>query len=466
MTALYKYSASEISNGIKQKLFSARDVTESALSRLDAVNPAINAVVDTHHDDALAEADRIDQCIAQNENPGDLAGVPVTIKINIDQAERMNTNGLLTQKDHRAKVDNPVVSNLKKSGAIVIGSTNTPAFSMRWFTNNRAHGHTLNPHNSNLTPGGSSGGAASAVAAGIGNIGHGTDIAGSVRYPAYACGVHGLRPTSGRVPAVNLSLPDRHIGAQLTAVSGPIARSIDDLEAGYRSMMTGDPRDPWWIPAPHALGSYPKQVAVCKQPEGWELSPEIHQTLDITSRQLEDAGWEVVETECPPLREASDLQLLLWMSEYRRNRGKAIEKEDDPISSFVYTQLIENSPEPTMDSLMDALQRRAALAREWQVFLTRYPLMLCAVSSERPFEDQRDTRSASDFRDILEAQLIQIALPFIGMPGMTVTTEIKDAIPGGVQLLSARFREDILFDAARDIASRNPAIGIVTPSIR
>jgi amidase len=117
-----------------------------------------------------------------------------------------------------------------------------------------------------------------------------------------------------------------------------------------------------------------------------------------------------------------------------------------------------------MDSLMDALQRRMALAREWQVFLTRYSLMLCAVSSERPFDDQRDTRSASDFRDILEAQLIQVALPFIGMPGMTVATEIKDTIPNGVQLLSARFREDILFDAARDIESRNPAIGIVTPS--
>ncbi|MFT5504509.1 MAG: amidase, partial [Gammaproteobacteria bacterium] len=395
MTAFYKYSAAAISNGIKQKQFSARDVIKSTLFRLDAVNPAINAVIDTDHEGALAEAERIDQCIARNENPGDLTGVPVTIKVNIDQAGKINTNGLLTQKDHRAEFDNPVVKNLKKSGAIVIGSTNTPAFSMRWFTNNRAHGHTLNPHNSKLTPGGSSGGAAAAVAAGIGNIGHGTDIAGSVRYPAYACGVHGLRPTSGRIPAVNLSLPDRHIGAQITAVSGPIARSIDDLEAGYKSMMAGDPLDPWWIPAPHALGSFQKKVAVCRQPEGWELSPDIHQTIDTTSSQLEDAGWEVIETECPPLREASDLQLLLWMSEYCRNRGKAIEREDDPVSSLVYAQLIENSPQPTMDSLMDALQRRVALAREWQVFLTRYPLMLCAVSSERPFDDQRDTRSAS-----------------------------------------------------------------------
>ena len=142
MTAFYKYAVAEISNGIKQKQFSARDVIESALSRLDSVNPSINAVIDTYHGDALANADRIDHCIARDESLGDLAGVPVTIKVNIDQAGKINTNGLLIQKDHLAEIDNPVVNNLKKAGAIIIGTTNTPAFSMRWFTNNRAHGHT------------------------------------------------------------------------------------------------------------------------------------------------------------------------------------------------------------------------------------------------------------------------------------------------------------------------------------
>ena len=143
MTAFYKYSAAEISNGIKQKQFSARDVIESALSRLDSVNPSINAVIDTYHGDALANADRIDHCVARDESLSELAGVPVTIKVNIDQAGKINTNGLLIQKDHLAEIDNPVVNNLKKAGAIIIGTTNTPAFSMRWFTNNRAHGHTL-----------------------------------------------------------------------------------------------------------------------------------------------------------------------------------------------------------------------------------------------------------------------------------------------------------------------------------
>jgi amidase len=103
------------------------------------------------------------------------------------------------------------------------------AFSYRWFTTNLIHGDTKNPRDPGITPGGSSGGAGAAVAAGIGHIAHGTDIAGSIRYPAYACGVHGLRPTVGRIAAFNASLPERPIGPQISAVSGPLARTIGDL---------------------------------------------------------------------------------------------------------------------------------------------------------------------------------------------------------------------------------------------
>jgi len=137
---------------------------------------------------------------ARGEALGPLAGVPVTVKVNVDQAGFATTNGLKIQRNLIAAEDNPVVANLKKAGAVIIGRPNTQAFSLRWFTRNGLHGHTKNPHDPTLTPGGSSGGAAAAVAAGIGAIAHGTDIGGSIRYPAYACGVHGLRPTLGRVP--------------------------------------------------------------------------------------------------------------------------------------------------------------------------------------------------------------------------------------------------------------------------
>ncbi|MEM6745754.1 MAG: amidase family protein, partial [Pseudomonadota bacterium] len=216
---LWQASAAVIAARVRARQTSAREEAEAALARLKAVNGEINAVVARTDETALAEADAVDASLARGEDPGPLAGVPVTVKINADQAGYATTNGLKLQKDLVAAEDNPVVSNLKRGGAVVVGRTNTPAFSLRWFARNSLHGTTLNPHDRRLTPGGSSGGAASACAAGIGAVAHGTDIAGSVRYPAYACNLHGLRPTLGRVAAANFSGPDRSMGALLTAVS-------------------------------------------------------------------------------------------------------------------------------------------------------------------------------------------------------------------------------------------------------
>ena len=462
MSELWRLDAFDIAARVAARELSAVEVTEQSLQRMQDVNPAINAVVQSLPEEALAAAQAVDARIAAGQAPGVLAGVPVTIKVNIDQQGCLNTNGIRIQKDHIAEQDSPVVTNLRKAGAIIVGRTNTPAFSMRWFTRNSLHGHTLNPRNTSLTPGGSSGGAASAVAAGICAIGHGTDIAGSIRYPAYACGLHGLRPSLGRVPAVNLSLPDRHIGAQLTAVSGPLARSISDVRLGLEAMSVASELDPWWVPAALDQGPFEKRVALCIAPDGLAVSSEVEAALRLAAQQLEDAGWEVVERDTPPMREAMSLQLLLWMSEYHYNGGAAVIKEDDPDANFVYAQLLENCATPTLNSLMEALQQRLRLAREWNQFLNAYPVLLCPVSAEAPFPDLLDVESPAAFARVLEAQMTQIALPLMGMPGLSVATESGSA-PMGVQLVSARFREDILLAAGADIESRNPPVGIANP---
>src|SRR3979411_2256887 len=192
MQDLWRLSAADIAALIKSKKVSAKEAASAALARLDAVNPAINAVVDHRPADVLAQAGAIDAAIARGEDAGSLAGVPVTVKVNIDQQGFATTNGLKLQRDVIAKTNSPVIDNLRKAGAVILGRTNCPAFSYRWFTTNLIHGDTKNPRDPGVTPGGSSGGAGAAVAAGIGHIAHGTDIAGSIRYPAYACGVHGL----------------------------------------------------------------------------------------------------------------------------------------------------------------------------------------------------------------------------------------------------------------------------------
>jgi amidase len=462
MTELWRLNATDIAARVNAGDLSATAVTEQSLQRLQAVNPAINAVVQPLPEQALAAARDIDERRARGEPAGVLAGVPVTVKVNIDQQGCATTNGVRIQRDHIAEQDSPVVTSLRRAGAIIVGRTNTPAFSMRWFTRNSLHGHTLNPRNAALTPGGSSGGAAAAVASGICAIGHGTDIAGSIRYPAYACGLHGLRPSLGRVAAANLSLPERHIGAQLTAVSGPIARRIEDLRLGLGAMSAASDLDPWWMPVALEQGPFEKRAAVCVAPDGLAVDDDVEAALRLAASQLADAGWDLVECDTPPMREAMQLQLLLWMSEYHYNGGAAVLEEDDPDANFVYSQLLKHSPTPSLVSLMEALQQRARLVREWQLFLARYPLLLCPVSAEAPFADQLDVESAESFSRVLQAQMPQIALPLTGMPAMSVATA-AGAAPMGVQLVAARFREDILLAAGADIEARNAPLEIADP---
>ena len=451
MSDPWKLSAAEVAEGVRTGRFSAREVTESALARLDAVNPVINAVVAEMPDEALAAANAVDGARVAGQKLGPLAGVPVTVKVNVDQKGFATTNGVRIQKDLIAETDSPVVANLRKAGAVIIGRTNTPAFSLRWFCRNSLHGHTLNPHDAGITPGGSSGGAGSATAAGIGAIGHGTDIAGSIRYPAYACGIHGLRTTLGRIPAVNLSGPDRLIGAQIMAVSGPLARMIEDVRLGFEAMCAPDTSDPWYVPVPLRLGEAPRRAALCVNPEGLATDPAIETALRESAKALQAAGYEVVETEMPPIREPARMDILLWMAEMRRTGGQMVEQEDDPDANHVYRMLCEVVDAPDINGLLDALQARMGFVRQWQEFLAHYPVLLCPVSGELPFPDQLDVQSDEAFRRCFEAQIIQIGLPFMGLPGLAVNTGKKGSVPVGVQIIGGRYREDLMLDAGRVI---------------
>src|ERR1700732_3749751 len=300
MEDLWRLSATDIAALIRSKKVSAKEAASAALARLDAVNPRINAVIDHRPQDVLAQAGAIDAAIARNEDLGPLAGVPVTVKVNIDQQGFATTNGLTLQRDVIAKTNNPVVDNLRTAGAVILVRPNRPALFYRRLTTNLIHGDTRNPRDAGITPGGSSGGAGAAVAAGIGHIAHGTDIAGSIRYPAYACGVHGLRPTVGRIAAFNASLPERTIGPQISAVSGPLARTIGDLRIALAAMSGKDVRDPWWVQAPLEGPAMPKRAALCLQPDGLETVTEVKAAVADAGKRLQRAGWVVDEVGNTP----------------------------------------------------------------------------------------------------------------------------------------------------------------------
>src|SRR3954467_7234286 len=288
---LWKWSATELARAIRDRDISAREATQSALERVHSVNPKLNAIVDLMAEEALAAADGADAAAGRGELFGPLHGVPVTLKINVDVAGRATTNGVVAFKDRIARDDSPVVASWRRAGAIFIGRTNVPAFSTRYFTDCELHGRTLNPWDPRRTPGGSSGGAAACVATGMGAIAHGNDRAGSVRYPAYACGVFGIRPSLGRVPTFEGTSPEEiAITTQLCHTQGVLARTVDDLRLGLETTIAGDPKDPWWVPVPLRNEVHsPGRIALSMQ----KAAPEVQAALRHAAKWLEDAGYRV-----------------------------------------------------------------------------------------------------------------------------------------------------------------------------
>ncbi len=455
---LWRLGAAETAVAIRRKEVSCREVTASVLERIHAANPQVNALTDVLDEAALAAADAADRLVAAGGPLGVLHGVPVTTKINVDQAGLATTNGSVQWRGLIAKEDAPVVANLRRAGAILLGRTNTATYSVRWFTENAVHGRTLNPWNEGTTPGGSSGGAAVAVACGMGSIAHGNDMGGSIRYPAYCCGVAGLRPTVGRIPAYNPSAAsERGITGQLMSAQGPLARSVADLRLAMQAMALFDARDPNCVPWPQAPESAPRgglRVALCRSYPGIAAHPAVVRALDEAARWLADAGYMVEEVQPPALREAADLWRVLGVEDGRRGISAAIRDHGDEAMRVSQGFMEQGIAEGGRDAFQDALAQRAGLARQWSLFLERFPLLLMPVSWQPPAPQGEDTQSWPRFRALLDAQSPLLATACLGLPGISVPTGLHASVPIGVQLVAARFRDDLLLDAAHVVEDR------------
>lgn len=464
--ALWSWPAHQLAAAIRSGAVSAHEAVVASLERVQAVNPALNAIVDVLADDALAAAQAADAARRRGDALGPLHGVPVTVKVNVDMTGRATTNGVVAFKDNLASEDSPVVANLRQAGAVIIGRTNTPAFSVRWFTENDLHGRTLNPWSRAHTPGGSSGGASSAVAAGMGAIGHGNDLAGSVRYPAYCTGVCGLRPSFGRVPAFLPSAKDeRPLSMAMMSVQGPLARNVADLRLALEAMSAADPRDPWWVPAPlngPALAR-PLCVAMSVNCHGTPADPAVVAAVRQAGAWLADAGYVVEEVEPPSLAEAHELWNLIANDEARQFMWPAIEQFGDEGVRRSFGWMLADSPVLDHRAHLQAFAKRSTLIRRWQLFLQRFPLVLGPVSGEPPFPWGWDVESEATMARVLRAQESQFAVPVLGLPAVSVPTGMAGALPMGVQLIGPRFREDLVLDAAAVIESRCPPMTPIDP---
>lgn len=459
MTELWRLSASDLAGLVRSRELSAREVAVDALRRLEAVNPLINAIVEYRPESVLRQADAVDAALARGRDPGPLAGVPITVKINTDAQGYATTNGARLQQHLIAKSNSPAVDHLLRAGALLLGRSNSPTFALRWFTSNQLHGRTINPRNAELTPGGSSGGGAAGVAAGLGAIAVGTDIGGSLRYPAYACGIHGLRPSHGRVPAYNASSPERGIGPQLMSATGPMARTVDDLKLGLSVMAAADPRDPWHVPVPLEGAPMPRKAAFCLRPGDMSITPEVEAPLWDARERLEDAGWQIEDIhDTPSVQQAADIQEQLWLGDGFAKLVDAVERDGDPGALAVIDGVRPKIATLAPDIVADALVRRATAAREWQRFFARYAILLVPVSAEPPFPDALDLQGHAGFQRVWNAQGLLRAFPAVGLPGLSVAMNPIGTTPMGVQIVAGRFREDLCLQAGRDIEARGEPI--------
>ncbi len=455
---IWRWTAARMAKAIASRAISAREAVEACVARMHAVSGAINAVTVDLSERALAAADRADAAVRRGEPLPPLHGVPVTIKENVDQAGLPTPNGVVAYRDAIAREDHPVVANLAKAGAIAIGRTNTPAFSMRLDTVNELRGRTHNPWKRGVTPGGSSGGASASVAAGIVPIAHGNDIAGSVRYPAYCCGLAGLRPSFGRVPAFQPSQKaERVISAQLMSVQGPLARTVNDVRLALAAMAARDPRDPWWVPAPLEGPPLAKRVAVVRSAaelDGVAPSPPIARALDDAARWLAEAGYEVVDEPTPGFTEAARLWFEMHVPEFRRFLQADFERDGDDGIRVAMAHLAALAPDLSADDHLRALARRTRLQRDWWLFLERTPLVLAPVSAVPAYEVGFDLESEARTERVWRECATLMAVPVLGLPGMAVATGTAGGVPVGVQVVGPRFREDACLAAAEAIEAR------------
>lgn len=458
---IWRLSACEIANRTRAGELSTEDSITASITRMNIANPALNAVVEDLSSEALERARALDKARADGTTPGPLHGVPVTIKINVDQAGHASSNGVTALKDLIAPSDAPLVANLQNAGAVVIGRTNTPEFSFRADTDNPLFGRTHNPWGKHISPGGSSGGAGAAVMAGIGALAHGNDIGGSLRFPAAANGAVTVKPGLGRVPAYNPSQSaERGILAQSMSVQGLLTRNAADLHLSMPTLIAPDPRDPFHVPMPWrgAPIEGPIKVAFTKNTFGYDLHPEVEAALDTARDALLDAGYIVEEVEPPNVFDAGRTGYRALMGEVWSLMKKDVDAAGSQTVRDIFAVYFQEFPPFLETELLQMMAKRTYYAREWSLFLEQYPLVLTPFLPQPFFKPDRDTEGAEGVHEVLGCAVYSYAINYMGLPAGCVPSRLADLPQGpqpiNVQIVARRWREDLAVDACAAIEKR------------
>jgi amidase len=460
---LWTHGAADLASAMRARHVSSRQVLEAHIARVAAVNPRVNAITAVLETEARAAADAADEALQRGDAVGPLHGVPVSVKVNIDVAGTPTTDGMPAFANALPTGDAPLVATLRAAGAIPFARTNMPDLGLRWHTDSALHGATLNPWDPALTPGGSSGGEAVAVATGMSPLGIGNDVGGSVRWPSQCCGTAAIRPTLGRIPNHASTLPmELPIAFRMFMTDGPIARHVRDLRLALRAMCGTSPLDPWSVAAATVTPARPLRVAVTTDPGAAGCDATIAAGVRRAADVLSAAGCVVEVAEPPALLEAHELWGTLLGNEARTLIAPFVRPIISADAMTVIEHLVDGFPAVDLAGYMMALAQRTRVAREWEVFFERYDVLLGPVGCRSPFAIGHDL-TAAGMADVFRDLRLVTVCNLLGLPAAVVPVGIGNGLPLAVQLISARFREDSCLAAGQLIEDDTPAIIPIDP---
>ncbi len=391
MPELTSLPAVVLAEQIRNRKLSPLEIVEAHLSRIEQLNPKLNAFVHLDADGARRQAHAAQAAVLNGEELAPLHGVPISIKSAIDVAGMRCEAGTRLRPGHVASQDAPLVQRLRKAGAIILGVTNTPELLMAWETDNLLYGRTNNPWDLSRTPGGSSGGEAAAIAAGLSAGGVGSDGGGSIRVPAHFSGICGLKPTPGRIPATG-HYPASVGPFALTGVVGPMARTVADLKVLFEIMQGPDDGDPGAAPVPVR---WPDQKILKKIRIGYfeddgrtPVTPETRAAVRIAAEGLQSAGFRIERFLPKGLEQSRQLWWKFFGITGAMLLGPMTKGREADLSP-IFTELSDwaaAEPSHTSETLLDMWMQRDIVRMQLLEQMREFPILLCPVASIPAFK--------------------------------------------------------------------------------
>src|SRR5436309_6527975 len=453
--AITSLSATEVTSLIRQKQLSPVEVVEAYLQRIEEVNPAVNAFACINAEQARVKARQAELTTMQGEHSKPLLGVPVTIKSCIDVQDMLCEAGSRLRSGYVAQEDAPLVKRLKDAGAIVIGNTTVPEMLLAYHTENELHGRTNNPWALDRTPGGSSGGEAAAIAAGMSAGGIGSDGGGSIRVPAHFSGICGLKPTPGRIPGTGHQPPC--LGPfSLIGVVGPMARTVGDLDALFRAIAGWEPGDPMAVPLPAApidRARAPIRIGYFEDDGRVPVTAETRGAVRAAAKALAEAGHEVEAFTPSGLERARELWEIFFCEAALMVLAAPLDGAERRLP--ILEAFLARGPRPPRTTLgfieawIDRDQMRADLLRQMETFR----VLLCPVASVPAFRHGERAWTIDGVSvEYLEAMSYTVWFNILGNPAAVVPVERSpEGLPIGVQVVGRPFEEELVLQIAASI---------------